>query len=181
MAKPILISTFGFPGSGKTFFTSQLAKEKGYIHLNADAVRRLLFPKSAFTLDENKRVFSFMDTAAEYLLRNGHSVIYDSNTTKRAHRELAPKIAKRSGADHILVWIQTPEAVAHERLKTRKSDAQNWDEYFAVPVSDEIFERMRDMAEPPTGDEPHLVIPGDIPFAKQLDIFDTLAFSGSAT
>lgn len=172
MAKPLLISTFGFPGSGKTFFTSQLAKEKRYIHLNADAVRRLLFPKPAFTFEENKRVFAFMDTAAEYLLRNGHSVIYDSNTTKRAHRERMPEIAKRASADHVLVWIKTPETVARQRLKDRKPDGNP----FELPVSDEVFERMRDLAELPGVDERPVIIPGDIPFVKQLDIFEELAF-----
>ena len=176
MEKPLLVSTFGFPGSGKTFFTSQLAKEKGYIHLNADAVRQMLFPKPAFTLDESKRVFAFMDTAAEYLLKIGHSVIYDSNTTKRAHRSGAPELARRSGANHVLVWIKTPEALARQRLKERKPGQSR----FELPVSDEVFERMRDAAEPPADDERPVILPGDIPFAKQLDIFEKLAFSDRA-
>src|SRR3989344_8433456 len=121
MHKPILFTTLGFPGSGKTYFARRFAKDIVAFHLSSDIVRNQLFPKPRFTSKENRMVFGMMDYIAEELRRCGVSVVCDANFNKRAYRKRLRRIAKKCGARYLLLRFQTPIATALKRLGYRRA------------------------------------------------------------
>jgi predicted kinase len=84
-------------------------------------------------------------------LRNGESVVDGSRNFQKHERDHAPQIAKRAGADVVLVYVDAPEALVRQR----------WAENRANPtrrgVSDTGFEEIISVMEAPTADERALV------------------------
>ncbi len=61
LKKKILITTFGYPGSGKTYFSERLAKEFNLFHLNSDKIRSEIFIKPNYSDEEHKAVLRFIN------------------------------------------------------------------------------------------------------------------------
>ncbi len=116
---PILLITVGFPGSGKTYFSEQFSKKNRFFHLNSDYIRSYIIDNPAYTKEEHKRVFGFMDDLAYQVLQSGISVIYDFNATKYKYRKDLMIIARSAGATPYTLEIKTPLPVAEERIRTR--------------------------------------------------------------
>lgn len=170
MSRPRLIATMGYPGSGKTYFSEQLASQEGYVHLNADRERFRMFNKPQYTKEEHLALSEAMDRTAEELLLKGISVVYDVNFNRRMHRERVRAIANRTGAEYRLVHIVTHESTALERLKVRGRDnTQNLELY--RPIDIEVFHRMKGQVEVPDVSEEVIVIDGEVPFQEQLAQF----------
>ena len=168
MKKPILIATLGFPGSGKTYFSERLAKEKKFYHLSADQVRWTMFEKPAFTKDESDMVRRTMNLIAEKLLGLGISVVYDANVNFRANRKKMAAMVRKYGATFGLVWIKTDVAVAEKRL-VKRSAAKGADKNLLYrPLDVKILHLLKDEMEHPTKSEPVIVIDGHALFETQL-------------
>ena len=119
--KPILFTTLGYPGSGKTYFAEKFAKEFNLFHLNSDKVRLEIFPDPKRTPEEHEIVYRLMDYIAEEFLKKGIGVIYDANMTKIEFRRRLMDLAKKCSANYLLLWFQTPEELAIERIKKRSN------------------------------------------------------------
>lgn len=152
----------GFPGSGKTYFSSRYAKQEGLFHLNSDRMRLEMFDHPTYQPEEHRQVFRVMDYVAEELLSQKMSVMYDANLNKVIHRQKARDLANTCGAEVILLWFKTPVEVALERI-ARRGDGQ--DKYYRK-VSPEVLYRMKDQLEEPQ-DEPHIVIDGTADYDTQ--------------
>jgi predicted kinase len=166
MNKPLFIGTLGYPGSGKTYFSEHLARERGLVHLHADTIRAILFETPRYTSEEHGILFRTMDYLAEQFLNRGIGVIYDANANFRSSRKKFAAIAARTTADYHLVWIKTPEALALERLTTFRRDTPGWPQKPA-----DVFNRMKQEMELPEPDEPVIEIDGSLPFAEQYKQF----------
>lgn len=168
MKKPVLITTLGYPGSGKTYFAEHLSKEKGFFHINADKVRHTIFENPQFTLEETQCVVRLMEIITEDLLKMGVSVIYDANNNFKIRRKRLEKIGKKCGAQYWLLWIQTDISIAEKRIVKRSSSKRK--NLLYPPLAIEILHKLKDQIEPPTASEPVIVVDGRLPFAKQFAV-----------
>lgn len=169
--KPLVIlRTFGYPGSGKTYFSQRLAKKFGYFHLSAERLRREFFDKPNYTKEESRALFRVADFLAEELLARNMSVVFDANAVQREFRIKFMKIAKRYGARYNLLWFQTPIPVALKRLAYRRTlRSPNVKKYYR-PAEDRALFYIKDQSEDPRR-EPFLVIDGTKPFRQQVAVY----------
>jgi len=134
MAEPVFIVVSGLPGTGKSYFCSQLAKRLSFIVLESDALRKALFPEPSYSSQESSYLFRVLHLLIRKLLERGIPLILDATNLSERHREHLYNITDRLGVKLILVHIEAPPQVVHERLKTRlensegRSDA-NWEVY----------------------------------------------------
>ncbi len=154
--KPILIATFGYPGSGKTYFSEKLAKDLHCAHLRSDDFRFKIVPHPTFSIEEHTMVFNLMDFLAEKFLSSGVNVIYDVNLTKKKYRDRARRIAVKTNSRFALISVQTPFDLAVERAKNRKVHS----------IDRKTVEAIRDEAED-LRDEPHILLDGTRSYKDQ--------------
>lgn len=161
----------GHPGSGKSYFTRQLAPIIGAVRLNGDHMRTAMFtdPKDIANRDNNPKVFGAIDYAVYEVLRAGHSVLYDAMHNKHADRLRHEAAAKELGAPTVLVWVKTPYEVAlkrgverpeqpDQRRKSEEQMKQSLDFFIAA-------------LEQPKPGERTIVIDGMKPFEEQYESF----------
>lgn len=177
MDQPLLIVFLGFPGSGKTYFSRQLAEKIQAVTLNSDAMRLAMFG-SLEKIDEIRRtdnarlyvdVFGTMDYAARQALKAGYSVVYDAQQTKRENRRSIEKIARESGAIPVLVWIKTSREVALKRGQEREAAADSH-QYDAEKMA-YLIDRFESVTDLPEEGENVIEISGEVPFEEQYAVF----------
>lgn len=165
--KPILFVTLGLPGSGKTTFSRTFAKEFHFLHLNSDRIRKALFSKPQYNQHEHNLVFPVMDALVEEALSSGLSVIYDANSTLRKDRQKLVACAKKYGARYILLWMQTPVAIAKQYIQKRNVCTTKVCKHYHPPVPLAVLERLRLSIEEPAKKEPTMILDGRATYAKQ--------------
>ena len=163
---PTLFVTFGFPGSGKTYFSKRLAKDLGAFHLNSDRLRSEIFPSKLYSPEDNKTVFGVMDYIAEELLSRSMSVLYDANVTKRIFRKRLQKIAKKAEANYLVLWIQVPLELALKRVRDRTKLTTELQRKYEVPIDEETVLRLKSQMEDPVG-EANIILDGTKTYKSQ--------------
>ena len=142
VAEPVFIAVSGLPGTGKSYFCSKLAERLSFIILESDALRKALFPSPSYSPQESSRLFGAVRLLIERLLKKGNSLILDATNLSERHREYLYSITNHLGIKLVLVRVEAPPWVVHERLKARrgnlgsKSDA-DW----------AIYQRMKPSAQ----------------------------------
>lgn len=122
VAEPIFIAVSGLPGTGKSYFCSKLAERLPFIILESDALRKALFPSPSYRPQESSRLFGAVRLLIERLLKKGNSLILDATNLSERHREYLYSIADHLGVKLVLVRIEAPPGVVHERLKARRGN-----------------------------------------------------------
>ncbi len=178
MTTPLLIIFIGFPGSGKTYFSTRLAEKLHAVTLNSDALRVSMFGSlekiEEIRKSDNARlyddVFGAMDYAARQTLLAGHSVIYDAQQTKRENRRNIEKIAQESNAVPILVWIKTSKETALKRGQERESRADS--HQYTAEKMEYLIDRFDSVTDLPETDENTIEISGEMAFDDQYSVFE---------
>ncbi len=171
MKRPILLGTFGHPGSGKTYFSERLAKKEKLFHLSADRIRLKMFKNPKYTLEEHKIVFAFMNYLAEEFLKHGVSVIYDANFNLRKHRQKLNSLAKKANAEYKLVWVKTSDEKAMSRIKKRSKLKNTKKKELYRPIDLKVFKLLKEEMQNPTVKEKVIEINGGISFSKQFESY----------
>ncbi len=177
MSKPLLVVFIGFPGSGKTYFATQLGEKLNALVLNSDAMRLSMFGShekiEGIRKSDNPRlyedVFGAMDYATRQALKARISVVYDAQKATRANRMQIEKIAEEHGAQPVLVWIQTSTAVAKQRGQQREARADS--HVYTAEKMDYLVDRFAEQTEPPEPGENVIELSGEIPFEQQYETF----------
>ncbi len=129
VAKPTFIAVSGLPGTGKSYFCSQLAERLPFVILESDALRKALFSSPSYNSKESSHLFRTVHLLIERLLKKGIPVILDATNLSEQYREYLYSIADRLDIKLVMVRVKAPPQVVHERLRTRlensgdKSDA----------------------------------------------------------
>ena len=71
VASPVLVAVSGLPGTGKSYFCSQLADRLPFIVLESDSLRKVLFSVPAYTSEESSHLFRAIHLLIERLLKKG--------------------------------------------------------------------------------------------------------------
>jgi len=119
MAEPCFIVVSGLPGTGKSHFCGKLEERLSFLILESDALRKTLFPTPSYNRQESSRLFQAIHLLIERLLKKGISLILDATNLSERYRERLYSIANRLDTKLILVRVEAPPEVVHERLKNR--------------------------------------------------------------
>ena len=120
VVKPAFIVVSGLPGTGKSYFCSQLARRLPFVILESDALRKVLFPSPDYSPPESSRLFRAIHLLIEQLLKRGTSLILDATNLSELYREHLYSIAYRLDIKLILVRVEAPPEVVRERLEARQ-------------------------------------------------------------
>ena len=123
VVKPAFIVVSGLPGTGKSYFCSQLAQRLPLVILESDALRKALFPSPNYTSTESSHLFRAVHLLVQRLLKRGVPLILDATNLSERYREHLYSIADRLDVKLILVRVEAPPEVVRERLKARRGGA----------------------------------------------------------
>ena len=87
----------------------------------------------------------------EQHLRKGESVVRDSGNFTRRERADVREIANKLGLTTVTIFVDTPPAIAHQRLLENRSAQTRLD------VTGEDWQEIIDVMEPPTAEEHALI------------------------
>ena len=105
----------GAPGAGKTQISKLIAEITGAEHIWADVERHRIFGQPTHSPSESDELYARLNDTADALLKAGKSVIFDTNFNFYADRQKLRDIADKYGAETIIIWVTTPEAIARSR------------------------------------------------------------------
>jgi len=125
LAEPAFIAVSGLPGTGKSYFCSQLAQRLSFIILESDALRKVLFPSPGYSSSESSLLFRAVHLLIEELLKRGVPLILDATNLSERYREHLYRIADQLNVKLILVRVDAPPEVVRQRLKARQENSEN--------------------------------------------------------
>lgn len=164
--KPFLLMFYGYPGSGKTYFSRQFCENVQAAHIQADRIRSELFESPRYDKQENDIVTQIMQYMTEEFLNAGLSVAFDMNALRSSQRQELRALARRCHAEPILVWLQMDTDTAFTRNKLR--DKRRSDDKFAAQLDRTSFEKQLAGMQNPTHAENYAVVSGKHLFNMQL-------------
>ncbi len=106
----------GPPASGKTTLARaflQLLASQGIhaVHLESDALRRILTPEPTYEAAERDRFYRELADFAALLVAQGFPVVIDATAPRRQHRDRAGAVIPK----FLEVLVSTPEELRRER------------------------------------------------------------------
>lgn len=166
-AKPFLLLFYGFPGSGKTYFSRQLAEHIQIAHVQADRIRYELFEQPRYDKQENTVVLQIVNYMVEEFLNAGVSVVYDMSVIRLAQRRALRDIARKSGAETVLLWQQIDAESALARAMKR--DRRKADDRYALQPDYTTFQKIAGGMQNPQVSEDYIVLSGKHVFKTQFN------------
>jgi predicted kinase len=146
MQRPILFLMLGYPGAGKTTVSGIIHHFTGAVHLWADHERNKRFPNPTHSHEENLALYDQLNSETAQLLKDGKSVIFDTNFNYFRDRQRLRHIAADAGAHTVLIWVATHKDLARIRA-VEQSDGQQTRVWGNMSVED--FERIAGGFEEP--------------------------------
>src|SRR5262245_60732292 len=152
---PLLIIVCGLSFAGKTTLGNAIALHFGYTQVDVDDIKVRLYgvEYAENNLGQNawNRIYDEADKDISKHLEAGQSVVDASRNFRRRERDRARGIAMSSGGRALLVYVDTPESVARQRLLANRHDPTR------VDWGDASFDDVLTAMEPPALDEQPLV------------------------
>lgn len=127
VVNPALIIVSGLPGTGKSFFSRQLAHKLPSVLLESDTLRKTLFSSPDYSYSESYRLFSACHYLIDELLRKGMTVILDATNLIEHNRETLYHIAEKNQAKLIIVQVKAPPEIVQQRLNERSKHGKALD------------------------------------------------------
>jgi len=166
--KPLLILLYGFPGAGKTYFARQLCEHLQAAHVHGDRIRTGLFETPRYDREENEVISHLMDYMSGEFLNAGMSVVHDTNAMRLSQRRQLRDMARKAGAQTVLVWFQVDADSSFVRASKR--DRRKADDKFSPAIDRGTFDRLASGMQNPQNED-YLVISGKHVFTTQLSAF----------
>jgi predicted kinase len=115
----MIIIVLGLPGSGKTFFATQLAKQLSFMHLNTDIVRKELNMLTYHEEDRNKVYDRLLELGEEHI-ENKKNLILDGTFTKKIFRKKVEEKFKKHSQKVFYIEIKADEKIIQERVSKKR-------------------------------------------------------------
>lgn len=157
---PALVLMCGLPGSGKSWLASRIDVPHDARVLRSDVVRKRLAgmpPTERGDSELGAGLYGEESTAATYgalleeartTLEGGRSVIVDAAFTRAEQRAPFLSMAGELPARAVTLWVDTPEAVARERLGRRADDPSE-----ASDADERVYDWARKSFESPVAEQ----------------------------
>ena len=152
---PLLVVVCGLSFAGKTTLGTALARRFNYQQVDVDQTKVRLygvrFEENSLERDAWNRIYDETDSEIAHYLQSGTSVVDASRNFRIQERARAERIAAANAADFLLIYVDTPERVARERLLANRQCPNR------VDWGDASFDDIVNAMEPPGEDELPLV------------------------
>lgn len=168
LTKQLVVLLYGYPGSGKSFFSRQVGEYMGMPVISSDRIRYELFDKPTFSRDEQQVVMNLMNIMLEDYLKAGLSVVYDVSLNRAQDRKYLREFAKKQGASSILLWLQSDIDSCFLRAKNR--DRRKADDKYSVEMTEQLMRSIEEQMQAPQGEDA-VVISGKHLFDAQRNVF----------
>ena len=160
MNRPLLIAACGLMGTGKSTVARALAETLGWTWLRSDLVRKELaglapgerrydpFQKGLYTPPLSGKTYLALFARAEAQLLGGSSVILDASFLRERDRSAALDLARRMGADFLLLECRADDETVRRRLESRlkREDEPSDGRWEIFEEQKKTFERIRGWA-----------------------------------
>jgi hypothetical protein len=151
--QPVLVMLCGLPGTGKSTLARRLADQLPAVSVESDLVRQTVFTPPTYNVEESQQVHKVCHILIGWYLRHYYHVIYDATNLYQHHRQMAYRLAARTGARLVVAEITASDEVVRERLapRRRRGTLPNSPEYYS-DADWQVCVRMRSRAEPIQGE-----------------------------
>ena len=168
-ARPFLLVTHGFSGSGKTTSTQGVVETLGAIRVRSDVERKRLAGLEAlsrtssgveqdlYSKDATTKTYAKLAELAGQVLRAGFSVIVDATFLKRQQRKEFRKLGERLHVPFLILDFQAREETLRHRVKDRARAGSDASEAGLAVLEHQLRTR-----EPLAADELPSALPVDI-------------------
>lgn len=119
VSERFLIVLSGLPGTGKSHFGIELARQIPVLIVGSDRMRKALVARPKYTRGEHGRVFAACHQLTEELLTEGFRVVFDATNLTEGFRNTLYEIAERSQTPLTLVRLTAPIDLVRRRLDAR--------------------------------------------------------------
>ena len=165
LSKPTLLMLYGFPGSGKSFFSRQFCEDIHAAHIQSERIRYELFDEPRYDKQENEIISHLMDYMSEEFLQAGVSVLYDMNASTMNRRRILRDLARKAKAEHAMIWFQIDLESAF--IRAAKRDKRKTDDKYSKDIDRNAFEDLTARMQNPTRTEDFMVISGKHTYQTQ--------------
>ena len=141
-----VVIVFGLPGSGKSYFASQLARSIHAKHLSSDQLRKKMFEYRSYSEEEKLSVYEEMLVIVKGLLAANENVVLDATFYKDEIRSRFLDELKED-AEVLFIEVRASESIIKERLKGKRPDSE---------ANFSIYEKIKKQWEPMVDD--HLIL-----------------------
>jgi predicted kinase len=156
--KPTVFITYGYPGSGKSYFGRQFAEDSHLAYVNSDLLRHEFIDNPRYDKQEDDTIDHLSTFMLENFLKAGVSVVYDCNNSRIATRKMINAIVSRFRAETLIVWLQIDVEGSFDRVNNR--DARKIDDKYAEPLDRTSFEDRVNKMQNPAEREDYVVVSG---------------------
>ncbi len=119
--RKVVALLIGVPASGKSTLARQLLGHAGFVHLNADSIRKEVNGDES-NHDRDNLVWMKFQERYEAALQSSEPVLVDNMNHTRATRSNLIRAARKAGYAVKLVYLDVPLAVCIERNRNRGKD-----------------------------------------------------------
>jgi predicted kinase len=148
----------GSTGAGKTTFARKLAEEKMAVRFSIDEwMNNLYWPDQEpgadyrWAIKRVERCERQIWMSALEVLRCGRDVVFDLGFTEHRQRARFAKLAAEAEAELVTYFVTADTDLRRARVRQRNEEKC---ETFEFEVTDDMFDFMEGVFEPPTDDEP---------------------------
>jgi aminoglycoside phosphotransferase family enzyme/predicted kinase len=125
--RPCLVGIGGLPGTGKTTLALALAKDRGFVVIRSDVVRKERSGQPAYTEQAKDAVYTECLERATQLVLEGRQVIVDASFGRTRWRQMLLDRARELGVPAELLRCEVARETALSRLSSRQGDASDAD------------------------------------------------------
>ena len=153
----MLVLIVGLPGTGKTTFAVELAKEIGAVHLNSDILRTRMGSRGKYDNASKAAVYKELYNRAEEILQEGNDLVVDATLYKESLREPFEKLAGQFNTPIKWIELKAEESTIKERVSKKR-------EYSEADF--EVYLKIKAVYEPLA--QNHLVLWSDVLSLKEM-------------
>jgi aminoglycoside phosphotransferase family enzyme/predicted kinase len=134
---PVMICIGGLSGTGKSTVAQAVAGEigaaPGAVVIRSDIERKALagvaetdrLPLFSYSHEATAEVYDHCLSRAERVLKSGQSLVIDAVFAREGERIAAARLAQSVGVPFRGIWLEAPEHVLKDRVRTRIADASD--------------------------------------------------------
>jgi predicted kinase len=147
VSKSLLVIVMGLPGSGKSFFAKNLAKEIGAEYLGSDELRKELGLMGNYQLGIKLSVYEEMFNRAKKIQKSRKSLVLDGTFYLQQVRDLFHFLANTLSWQLFIIHVTASEELIAKRLSKPREDSE---------ADLEVYQKIKSEFEPILED--HLII-----------------------